>query len=435
MSLSGRPIAASVIRQVMSAGRSLSSALDEACEPLTDPRERSLARELAFGVCRWLPRLSAILPQLLERPLRRKDLDVQVVLLLGLYQLLYTRIPEHAAVAESVSLVRTLGKPWSAGLVNAVLRRFQRERAQILDAVGGNEEAEFAHPAWIIDVVKKAWPEDWRKVLEAGNIRPPMTLRVNRRQTTQTDYMKRLAEAGFKAGPALHTTHGVVLDTPVDVERLPGFEAGAVSVQDAAAQLAAPLLRLTPGLRVLDACAAPGGKTAHILESEPALAELVAVDKTAERIPRLRATLSRLALECTVINADAAHPAKWWDGQPFDRILLDAPCTASGVIRRHPDIKFHRRPDDVDRQAATQRLLLEALWPLLARGGMVLYATCSILPQENQHRVAEFVEARADVELWPMESDWGRPVEPGRQILPGEHGMDGFYYALLAKCR
>ncbi len=435
MSLRGRPIAASVIRQVLSPGRSLSSALDEACEPLTDRRERSLARELAFGVCRWLPRLSVILSQLLERPLRRKDLDVQVVLLLGLYQLLYTRIPEHAAVAESVSLARMLGKPWSAGLVNAVLRRFQRERAQILDTVRGNEEAEFAHPAWIIDVVKKAWPEDWRKVLEAGNTRPPMTLRVNRRQTTRTDYLKRLAEAGFKADPAPHTTHGVVLDTPADVERLPGFEAGVVSVQDAAAQLTAPLLRLTPGLRVLDACAAPGGKTAHILESEPALAELVALDKAPARIPRLRATLSRLALQCSVINADAAHPAKWWDGQPFERILLDAPCTASGVIRRHPDIKIHRRPDDVDRQAATQRLLLEALWPLLARGGMVLYATCSILPRENQHRVAEFVEARADAELWPIDSDWGRPVEPGRQILPGEHGMDGFYYALLAKCR
>lgn len=434
MSLRGRPAAAGVIRQVLSAGRSLSTALDEACERLTDPRERSLARELAFGVCRWLPRLSVILSQLLERPLRRKDLDVQVVVLLGLYQLMYTRIPEHAAVAESVSLVRALGKPRSAGLVNAVLRRFQRERAQILDTVRGNEEAEFAHPAWIIDAFKKAWPEDWRDVLQAGNVRPPMTLRVNRCQTTRVDYLKRLAEAGFNADPAPHTAHGVVLDTPVNVERLPGFQTGAVSVQDAAAQLAAPLLRLAPGLRVLDACAAPGGKTAHILESEPALAELVAIDKAAERIPRLRATLSRLALECSVINADAAHPDQWWDGQPFERILLDAPCTASGVIRRHPDIKVHRRPDDVDRQAATQRLLLEALWPLLARGGMVLYATCSILPQENQHRVAEFVESRADAELWPIESDWGRPVEPGRQILPGEHGMDGFYYALLAKC-
>lgn len=260
-----------------------------------------------------------------------------------------------------------------------------------------------------------------------------MTLRVNARASSRDAYLERLQDEGIAARPAPYTSHGLVLEHPREVDALPGFSEGLVSVQDGAAQLAAPLLRLAPGQRVLDACAAPGGKTAQLLESEPGLDRLVAVEHDARRLPLLHSTLKRLKLSCRVIQGDAASPEAWWDGTRFDRILLDAPCTASGVIRRHPDIKFHRRISDVDALAATQRSLLWSLWPLLAQGGLLLYATCSILPQENQQQVLEFVESRSDAAPCPIESDWGQAAGPGRQILPGDHGMDGFYYALLAK--
>ncbi len=421
------------VTRVLRDGRSLSSALETAAAALDPPREAALARELAFGVFRWLPRLEEILSRLMRRPLKRKDADVQAILLLGLYQLNFTRVPAHAAVAESVNMSREIGKPWSQGLVNAVLRRFQREGPGILDALRSNAQAEYAHPGWLIEAVRRAWPDDWQRVLAAGNEKAAMTLRVNARASRRDAYLERLQRDGIAARPAPYTSHGLILERPRDVDALPGFDQGLVSVQDGAAQLAAPLLRLSPGQRVLDACAAPGGKTAHLLESEPGLECLVAVEQDARRLPLLHATLERLRLSCRVLHGDAASPQRWWDGRPFDRILLDAPCTASGVIRRHPDIKFHRRISDVETLAATQRSLLQSLWPLLARGGLLLYATCSILPQENQQQVLEFVESRSDAAPCPMESEWGQAAGPGRQILPGDHGMDGFYYALLAK--
>ncbi len=430
---SGRAIAAEAVSRVLRDGRSLSAAFETASADLAEPREVALARELAFGVFRWLPRLDPVLSRLLDRPLKRKDADIRAILLIGLYQLLFTRIPDHAAVAESVSLGSEIGKPWSKGLINAVLRRFQRESGAILDAVGQNEAAAYAHPSWLIEALRRDWPDQWRRILEAGNAQAPMTLRVNARVSTRDAYLERLEAAGIAATAAPFTSHGINLDRPQEVRALPGFDEGAVSVQDAAAQLAAPLLDPAPGHRVLDACAAPGGKTAHLLERSPDLAALVAVEKDPRRIPLLRSTLERLKLSCEVIDADATTPQGWWDGEPFDRILLDAPCTASGVIRRHPDIKHHRRKSDVEAVAKTQRMLLQALWPLLARGGLVLYATCSILPQENQQQVLEFVESLSDAAICPIHSEWGQTAGPGRQILPGDHGMDGFYYALLAK--
>ena len=433
MKPNGRFAAVDAVTRVLRDGRSLSSALDAATAALDPPREVALARELAFGVFRWLPRLEEILSRLMRRPLKRKDADVQAILLLGLYQLNFTRVPAHAAVAESVNLSREVGKPWSQGLVNAVLRRFQREGAGILDELKRNPQAEYAHPGWLMEAVRRAWPDDWQSVLAAGNEKAPMTLRVNARASRRDDYLERLQRDGIAARPAPYTSHGLILERPREVDALPGFDQGLVSVQDGAAQLAAPLLRLSPGQRVLDACAAPGGKTAHLLESEPGLDCLVAVEQDARRLPLLHTTLERLKLACRVVHGDAASPEAWWDGRPFDRILLDAPCTASGVIRRHPDIKFHRRESDVETLAETQRNLLQSLWPLLARGGLLLYATCSILPQENQQQVLEFVESRSDAAPCPMESEWGQAAGPGRQILPGDHGMDGFYYALLAK--
>ncbi len=429
----GRVVALGAVTAVLRDGRSLSGAFDAAAAGLEDPREGALARELAFGVFRWLPRLDAILPRLMTRPLKRKDTDVRAILLLGLYQLLFTRIPARAAVAESVALSREIGKPWSDALVNAVLRRFQREGARILESVTTSEPASYAHPGWLIESIRRAWPDAWQRILEAGNSQAPMTLRVNARVSTRDAYLERLKAAGIAAEPAPYTSHGLVLQRPSEVDALPGFTQGAVSVQDAAAQLAAPLLELELGHRVLDACAAPGGKAAHLLESGPAEVTLVALDKDTRRAPLLQNTLDRLGFSCDVIIGDATSPQSWWDGVLFDRILLDAPCTASGVIRRHPDIKYHRRQSDVDALARVQRSLLEALWPLLAQGGLLLYATCSILPQENQQQVLEFVESRSDATPYPIESEWGRAAGPGRQILPGDHGMDGFYYALLAK--
>jgi 16S rRNA (cytosine967-C5)-methyltransferase len=430
---SGRVVALGAVAAVLRDGRSLSGAFEAAAAGLDDPREGALARELAFGVFRWLPRLDAILRRLMKRPLRRKDADVRAILLIGLYQLLFTRIPARAAVAESVALSREIGKPWSDALVNAVLRRFQREGAGVLESVTRSEEASYAHPGWLIEAIRRAWPDAWQRILEAGNSRAPMTLRVNARASTRDAYLERLKAAAIAAELAPYTGHGLVLQRPMEVDALPGFAHGVVSVQDAAAQLAAPLLELESGHRVLDACAAPGGKAAHLLESGPAPITLVALERNARRLPLLENTLQRLGLSCEVIAGDAASPRSWWDGVLFDRILLDVPCTASGVIRRHPDIKYHRRQSDVDAMARVQRSLLEAVWPLLAQGGLVLYATCSILPQENQQQVLEFVESRSDAAPRPIESEWGRAAGPGRQILPGDHGMDGFYYALLAK--
>lgn len=429
----GRELAHRALMRVMKNDERLAGALDKVCESMADEREQRLARELAFGVMRWLPRLCALLAELLERPLKRRDQDVQGILLLGLYQLIYTRIPAHAAVAESVSLARTLRKPWSAGLVNASLRRFQREREALLDRVNRGDSARYSHPAWLVDRIRDAWPDHWRDVLTANNAHAPMTLRVNARHGTRDAYLRQLHAAGIAAEPGVFTDNGIVLETPVDVGLLPEFAGGAVSVQDAGAQLAAPILEPAPGLRVLDACAAPGGKTAHLLETENRLVEVVALDASADRVERLRDTLSRLALRCTVMHADAARPESWWDGKPFDRVLLDAPCTATGIIRRHPDIKFHRRPEDVVRLESIQSSLLDALWPVLARGGLLLYATCSILPGENRDRITSFLGSHSDAEHRPIDAPWGRSDVVGRQILTGEHGMDGFYYALLAK--
>lgn len=414
-------------------GHKLSTVMEDATRALGDPRDAALAQELCFGVLRWLPRLEALLSRLLRRPLKARDRDLYIMLLLGLYQLLYTRIPPYAAVAETVSLTRVRGKPWARGLVNGVLRRFQRERTTLLQAIEGSDSASLAHPPWIIAALRRCWPQQWHAILTANNERPPMTLRVNRRVTDRQAYQERLAQAGIQARPAPHTNDGLILEAPVDINRLPGFAEGLASVQDGAAQLAASLLELRPGQRVLDACAAPGGKSAHILEQEPNLAELVALDKGSDRVTRLEQTLGRLALEASVVCADATAPAQWWDGRPFDRVLLDAPCSGTGVIRRHPDIKLLRREDQLPLLLTQQGRLLDTLWPLLAPGGTLLYATCSVLCEENEAQIGRFASAHDDVTLLPIEAPWGQPQPSGRQVLPGEDSMDGFFYALLRR--
>lgn len=428
-----RVIAAKVLTRVMKDHQFLEMSLSDALSVVTDARERSLAQELCYGVLRWLPRLQRTLNELLEKPIRRRDLDINVLLLLGMYQLEHTRIPPHAAVAETVALTRLLGKPWASGLVNGTLRRYQTTRSDLSTRLEGHEEVRFAHPQWLIDSLREAWPNDWKNVLDQNNQRAPMTLRVNVGICTRETYLDKLSAAGMTADPAPHTLNGVTLGQAVPIERLPGFAEGLVSVQDAAAQLATQVLAPAAGERVLDACAAPGGKSAHILETEPGVGELVAIEREPARAALLRETLSRLGLSATLITTDARDTTIWWDGKAFDRILLDAPCSATGVIRRHPDIKLLRQKEDVDRLVDVQAGLLEALWGVLAPGGRLVYATCSILPAENQDQIDGFAQRHSDADVPPIAGPWGKDVQPGRQILPGMEAMDGFYYAVLQK--
>ncbi|MDE2459923.1 MAG: 16S rRNA (cytosine(967)-C(5))-methyltransferase RsmB, partial [Gammaproteobacteria bacterium] len=338
----------------------------------------------------------------------------------------------HAAVKETVEACRQLSKPWAVQLTNAVLRRFQREQMQLLADLPQHQEARYAHPHWLLERVRHDWPEHWQEILEAGNQRPPLSLRVNRRRCTRAGLLAELEAAGIAARRCEYSADGVIALEPFDVRTQPGFSAGHFSVQDEAAQLAAELLDVRAGMRVLDACAAPGGKTCHLLERCPD-AQVLALDHDAARAERIHENLQRLGLSAEVRVADAGQPQGWWGGRPFARILLDAPCSATGVIRRHPDIKAHRRAAEVQAAAVVQARLLAALWPLLAPGGKLLYVTCSLLFEENAGQMDAFLAGRADARALPITAAWGIESPPGRQTLPGQSQMDGFYYACLQK--
>jgi len=413
-------------------GTALDAALSEAARGIP-ANQRSLTAELSYGTCRWYYRLAPVVDRLLERPLRARDRVLHALILVGLYQLLYTRIPAHAALAETVQAARLLGKPKAAGLVNAVLRRFQRESDSLLTEVDRDPAARLAYPEWLYESLTMAWPGQGRAVLEGGNERPPMTLRVNLLRTTRAEIAARLGAAGIASRPVAGVASALQLDSPLPVDEIPGFAQGEVSVQDAAAQLAARLLDAGPGQRVLDACAAPGGKTAHIAEAQPGLAELIAVDVDGARLQRVRENLDRLGLEAGLEVADVSTPQGGWADGGYDRILLDAPCSATGVIRRHPDIKLLRRASDIDRLSERQQRMLEVLWPLLRPGGILLYCTCSVLPAENALRVEAFLETHPDARAHPLALPFGRPSGTGWQILPGDAATDGFFYARLEK--
>ena len=426
-----RALAARLLQQLQS-GRSLTELFDE-LPAAVEPRDAGLIKELCFGVARWWPRLEAISALLVRRPLKGRDNDIKALILIGLHQLMHLRVAQHAALAETVEAARLLQKPWAAGLVNAVLRRFQREQRQLLEEADRSPTARHAHPGWLLEALQQAWPERWPEVVEANNARPPMGLRVNRRRISRRQYAALLAEASLPARPIPGAPDGLVLDTPRPAPTLPGFADGLVSVQDGGAQLAAPLLRLAPGQQVLDACAAPGGKSAHLLECAPEGVALTALDISPARLVRVSETLARLGLQADVQVGDIGAPGGAWASRRYERILLDVPCSATGVIRRHPDIKLLRQPGDIAQLVAAQRAILAAAWPLLQPGGVLLYATCSVLPQENQQQVERFLEQQPDAGTEPIDADWGRPAGPGRQLLPGDNGMDGFFYARLVK--
>jgi 16S rRNA (cytosine967-C5)-methyltransferase len=428
-------LAASVVASVTGKGRTLEESL-AAEVPRTESGDGPALQALSFGTIRLWPRLEAWLALLSDKPRRSVQPIVRSLLAVALHQLQESTHPAHAIVDEAVEAIRFLRAPQATGFVNAILRRFLRERATLEARVLAQATARLAHPLWLIDAVRKDWPDAFERILEANNQPPPLWLRVNRRRKRIEECMTELASAGIAAEPSTFAPEALLLGEPRDVRDIPGFDRGDISVQDAAAQLAAHWLAAAPGMRVLDACAAPGGKACHLLELVPEIEELVALDVDAGRLGRIRENLSRLHLSATLVKGDARRPGSWWDGRPFDRILIDAPCSATGVIRRHPDIKLLRRPADVKPLATLQLEILHALWPLLAPRGRMLYVTCSILQAENHEVVTRFLAEEGSARILPLDAGGPgmmRPESPGRQILTGEAGMDGFYYACLER--
>ncbi|MEO8445473.1 MAG: 16S rRNA (cytosine(967)-C(5))-methyltransferase RsmB [Gammaproteobacteria bacterium] len=443
-----RALAARAVAAVLARGQTLEAALDAVLaeaslldgQPLPD-RDRAQVQALAFGAVRGHHRHRALLARLLNRPLKGEDRTLEALLSVGLFQLADPEQPDHAAVSATVDACRLLGEHPAAGLVNATLRRYQREAPALLESLRADPAAWYSHPAWLLQLLRDDWPGDWQGIAEANQRRPPFWLRVNRLRTSVADYTARLAvELGVGATGLDGCPDALRLDAAVPVQRLPGFADGLVSVQDAASQYAAPLLAPEPGMRVLDACAAPGGKTTHLLEVANGSLDLTAIDIAPARLLLVESNLQRLGFRASLVSGDATNPAAWWDGRPYDRILIDAPCTATGVIRRHPDIKLLRRAADLPELTARQRLLLDRLWPLLAPGGRLLYSTCSLLRAENQALVAGFLETGA-ARLLPVTPEPGSAPGPGSgpvsgagsslQLLPGGRDTDGFYYALM----
>ncbi len=428
---SPRAAAAKAVEGVIFHHRSLSATLPQATQSL-EPSDRALAQEISYGVLRNFFQLEAISKKLLKRPFKKKDGDLHALILGGIYQLNFMRTPPHAVLSETVNATLVLKKKWARGVVNAVLRRFQREQQSLIEESKQNLTAKTNHPDWIIKSLQQAWPNDWERTLSSNNQRPPMTLRVNLQKGTRDQYLARLEELQIKATASVNSQGAITLERGVVVSLLPGFESGDVSVQDEAPQQAALLLGAKPNERVLDACAAPGGKTAHILETTPDIKELVALDYESDRLQRVEENMERLGLAATVIKGDASDQ-EWWDGNLFDRILVDAPCSATGVIRRNPDIKLLRRKEDIPALVRIQYDILESCWGMLKQGGTLLYATCSIFPEENEEQIKSFLVNHPEASLHPIEADWGQPTESGRQVLSGDRGMDGFYYARLVK--
>lgn len=415
-------------------GRSLDEAL--AMMPaILEARDRALAAELSYGVCRWYRRLDRLIAALLRKPFKRKDRDIHVLLLIGAYQLLYSRVPAHAALSTTVDATRALGKGWASKLVNGVLRRLQREYAVLAVRVDADEAVRYAQPDWLYRALRAAWPGQNARILEALQQRPTMTLRVDLNQTGRAGYLDRLAAAGIAARRHATVDTALVLDRPVAVDELPGFAQGLVSVQDAGAQLAGDFLDLRPGQSVLDACAAPGGKTIDMLQRAPDL-QVTALDIDAGRLTRVAENVARAGCVADLQVGDAAAPpAGNWGGRRYDRILVDAPCSATGVLRRHPDIRLLRRADDIEAMVHRQAAILDAMWSLLRPGGRLLYATCSLLPAENARQVDAFCRRHPEACLVELPAATGIRAGIGVQLLPGVDDTDGFFYAALRRPR
>lgn len=427
-----RAQAARLLKAVLADGRSLKAVLAQALPSISDSRDRALLEAMCFGALRHRRRYEFALSQWLPRPLPKKEYAVHCLLLAGLSQLDALQLPAHAAVAATTEACRVLGRPQMVGLVNALLRRATREALPESDDIS----IRHSHPEWLVTALQNDWPDHWQHIVAANNEIAPMWLRCHRRRAPREQMLARLAAQGLTAIAPDFPPHALRLETAVAAETLPGWQAGALLVQDGAAQLAVEALAPRAGERLLDACAAPGGKTAQIAEVLGD-GELMALDIDAARLRRIEKTLDRLGLVTENVQlraADAATTKRWWDGRLFDAILLDAPCSATGIIRRQPDIKWHRRSSDIPALVASQARLLDALWPTLRPGGRLLYATCSVLDTENAAQIIAFLERHSDAHVLPLDARYGHARGPGRQRLPGDDGMDGFFYALIGKC-
>jgi len=427
-----RYIAATIIQQVLD-GKSLNEVLSPLNLKALDKRDQGFVKAVSFGVCRQFYSLSAVLFGLLKKPFEVKDNDLQALLLVGIYQLAYMRVAPHAAISETVAAVQALKKDWARGLVNAVLRQFQREENSLKRACETYEEAMYEHPDWMIARFRAAWPAQFSEICQANNTQGALTLRINTQKISRDAYLLELKAQDLVASKTLYSPVGLVLERAIDVTDLPGFNEGLVSVQDESAQLAVDLLDLQAGQHILDACAAPGGKLAHMLEAMPTLASAIALDISPKRLESVKQNLTRLSLNAVCVAGDASAPQDWFDGKHFDRILLDAPCSATGVVRRHPDIKVLRMDEDIAALAHKQLQLLQALWPLLKIGGVLVYATCSILPDENFVVVEKFLSTQPGAKALEIDTPWGEACVVGKQILPSAAGLDGFYYARIQK--
>lgn len=421
-----RAAAANILFQVVDKGQSLSSALPLGQQQVK-PRDQALLQEICFGALRILPRLESVASELMDKPLKGKQRVFHHLILVGIYQIGHMRIPAHAAVGETVEATKTLKGPRLRGLINAVLRNYQRNQEQLDEISVSHNAGKYGHPSWLLKLLQESYPQQWETIVEVNNTKAPMWLRVNHQHLNRDDYQALLKNEGIDSTAHSEALDALKLAAPCDVNNLPGFDKGWVSVQDAAAQLSINYLEPKDGELILDCCAAPGGKTAHILERTKD-SQVVAIDCDETRLKRVHDNLKRLKLQAKVVCGDARTPSEWWQGEQFDRILLDAPCSATGVIRRHPDIKWLRRADDIEALAELQREIFDAMWQQLKVGGTLVYATCSITPQENKEQVKAFLARTDNAQLIDSDID-----NPGRQILPGEEDMDGFYYAVLKK--
>lgn len=426
-----RALAAQTVAAVLERGESLATALPAAQSQIENPKNKALLQELCYGVMRELTQLEYFVNTLMDKPLKGKQRIVHHLLIVGAYQLLHTRIPAHAALGETVAAVDDIQRPKFKSLVNGVLRNLQRQSEELREKMPTKGPITFNHPKWLIKRATAAYPKQWQQILKANNERSPMWLRNNSAMQSRDQYLAQLAELEIEASAGAIGDNSILLGTPVPVTALPDFDKGASSVQDIAAQQAAELLGAQAGERILDACAAPGGKTCHILELAKDI-EVTALDCDQKRLDRVAQNLERIGLEATLICGDGTAPETWWDGKEFDRILLDAPCSATGVIRRNPDIKWLRRDSDIEQLVELQQQIFDASWKLLKSGGTLVYATCSILPNENSQQVAKFLERHQDAKLIPLHQG-DTPQTPGWQLLPGDNNSDGFYYAKLQK--
>ena len=430
--LNSRALAALAMLDVVDEQKSLTSALAYFAKQGLE-QDKPLLQNLCFGSCRYFFSINALSKILLVKPLPESARPIQALLWVGLYQLAHSDISEHAAINETVQACEQLNLGKFKGVLNAILRRFQREKAELMAGLKDSEVPNFEHPKWFIKLLKKNWPEQWQDICEQGNQQAPLCLRNNARSQTRSDYLQTLLGQEIQASIGKHALTSIYLERPCDVTQLPGFSDASCSVQDEAAQLAAQLLAPQKGERILDACSAPGGKTCHILEFSDNQADVLALDADAKRLTRVQENLERLKLSAQVIQGEAQNPENWWDGKPFDRILLDVPCSATGVIRRHPDIKLLRKKEDIDNLAQLQGQILRKAWGLLKPGGTLLYATCSILSVENSDNIAAFLSEQVDARLAPMRLSTGIDTHFGWQLFPTKLGHDGFFYALLEK--